>query len=444
MTADLLVIGHSVAACHAAEAARGAGLAGSLVVVGDEPAGNYSRPLISYYLGGRLGRDELSFRSQAFYDRNRIQVLAGRRAVALDPAARTVTLADGERLGYRSLLLATGGEPIVPPIKGWREGLGGVFTFTKLADADALAAWLDARGSDDCVVLGGGLIGLKATEGLLARGVRPRIVELADRVLANTLDREASAILERRLAVAGCEVRKGRTVAEIRAGGDRVSSVVLDNGEVLPARTLIVAIGVKPDLRLVRETPMAVERGILVDSRQRTNLAGVYAAGDCAQGPDFLGLKPAVIAIWPVAARQGRIAGLNAAGASGETAGAIPMNAVQILDVPAVSFGVTNPAPGGGHEILKRDDQAGGKYRKIVLLDGRVVGVVLVGEIDRAGLLGTLIRERADVSDRRDALLRADLGLLDLPADLRRRLVDAPPPAPLKNSSGPARSRSVR
>jgi len=155
----------------------------------------------------------------------------------------------------------------------------------------------------------------------------------------------------------------------------------------------------------------------------RTNIEDIYAAGDCAQGIDLLSKANAVIAIWPVAARQGRIAGLNMCGTRTAYPGLFAMNSVQISDIPTISFGVTIPPAEEGYEVLKILDKGKGVYKKIVLKDGRVVGVILLNSIERAGVYGLLIRERIDVQDFKDQLLSDDFGLLVLPKEFRKHLV---------------------
>lgn len=418
-----LIVGNSVAAVHCIEAIRAAGREGPITVVSDEELVNYSRPLLSYWLGGRISEDRLAFRSPAFYREHGVELILGRRVEGLELPERRVRLAGGQRLRYDRLLLAVGGVPILPPIEGLDEVREGAFTFLRWSDARALVDYIEARSLREAVVLGGGLIGLKAVEGLLERGLRVTVVELADRLLASTLDREASGLLEEHLLEHGCRVIKGDTVRRVEASGGVLSGVVLRSGQRLSTRLLIIAVGVRPNRALVEGTPIQADRGILVDPFMRTTVEGVYAAGDCAQALDFLTKSRAVIAIWPVAARQGRVAGLNMAGRPTQYPGLFAMNSVQILRIPTISFGITNPPPGEGYEVLSVLDRQRPLYRKVVLREGRVVGVILLGRIERAGVYGMLIREGLDVSHCKEQLLGEDFGLLVLPREFRRHLV---------------------
>jgi len=162
----------------------------------------------------------------------------------------------------------------------------------------------------------------------------------------------------------------------------------------------------------------------VVDRFMRTNIEDVYAAGDCDQGFGFLNKTNAVIAIWPVAARQGRTAGLNMSGIPTEYSGLFAMNSVQIIDIPTISFGITNPPKDEGYEVLEKKDKLKGVYKKIVLKDSKIVGIILLNCIERAGVYGMLIKEEIDVKGFKDQLLRDDFGFLVLPKDFRKHLVE--------------------
>jgi len=421
--ARYLIVGNSIAGVSAVEAIRQVDREGSLLVVSDEEVLNYSRPLISYLLGGKVTEDRMAFRSPEFYHSHGVELILGKRAVGLDVQKRTVTLEDGEVLGFEKLLIATGGKPIVPPIEGLSEVREGVFTFTRLSDARAILDYLSREKVEDAVVLGAGLIGLKATEGLVHRGLRVTIVELAPRILPNTLDRDASDILERALLGWGCRVIKEDTIVRVEAKDGAIQGVVLRSGQRIPTRLLILAIGVRPNLDLVENTPINCDRGIVVDERMQTNVAGIYAAGDVAQGKDFLTGQNSVLAIWPVAARQGKVAGWNMAGKESKYEGLFAMNSVELAGIPTISFGITNPPEGSEYEVLLKKDERNGLYRKVVLKGDRIVGAIFLGKIERAGIFTGLIRYGVNVSSFKDELLSDHFGFLVLPAEYRKHMV---------------------
>lgn len=418
-----LIVGNSIAGVSAIEAIRQVDQRGSLVVVSDEPVLNYSRPLISYLLGGKVTEDGMAFRDEAFYRSHGVELVLGKKAVGLEVGERKVTLEDGTVIVFEKLLLAMGGKPIVPSIEGLGEVKEGVFPFTRLSDAKAILNYLSRQNIKEAVVLGAGLIGLKATEGLVHRGLRVTIVELAPRILPNTLDQGASEILEKALVRWGCKVVKEDTVVRLETRGGVLEEVVLSSGQRIPCKLLILAIGVRPNLDLVEATPIKRDRGILVDERMQTNIAGIYAAGDVAQGKDFLTGKNAVLALWPVASRQGKVAGWNMAGKRAEYDGLFAMNSVELAGIPTISVGITDPPEGLDYEILLKKDERHGLYRKIVLKDNRIVGGIFLGKIERAGIFTGLIRYRVDVSSFKEELLSDHFGFLVLPAEYRKHMV---------------------
>ncbi|HIE03269.1 MAG TPA: NAD(P)/FAD-dependent oxidoreductase [Candidatus Latescibacteria bacterium] len=416
-----LIIGNSTAGVAAIEAIRQVDGKGAITVVSDEDVVNYSRPLISYYLGGRVSEERMAFRDRRFYERNGVTLILGRKAEELDVEGRKVVLSDGTSLHYGKLLIATGGRPIIPPMDGLQKVREGAFTFTRLSDAKGILGYIRENEVEEAVVLGAGLIGLKATEGLVERGVKVTIVELADRILANTLDREASAILERALGDWGCKVIKEDTISRVVSSRGKVREVVLRSGRSLSAPLLVIAVGVRPNLELVEDTPISYDRGITVDEHMRTSVEDVYAAGDVAQAKDFLSGWSSVIAVWPVAFRQGKVAGWNMAGREVRYEGLFPMNSVELAGIPTISFGTTTPPEADGYEILTRRDEE--SYRKIVLKENRLVGAIFLGRIERAGIFSGLIRDGIDVSSFKEELLSDDFGLLVLPAEYRKHMV---------------------
>jgi len=203
--------------------------------------------------------------------------------------------------------------------------------------------------------------------------------------------------------------------------GKLLSGVTLSSGKNIHTELLIIAAGVRPDITLVKDTFIKYNRGILVDEHMRTSVPFIYAAGDVAEGKDMITGNNSVIAIWPVAAKQGKVAGMNMAGSDIIYDGLFPMNAVDIVGVPVISFGITNPSETDGYEIVK--ERRENIYKKIVLKDNRIVGCIFLGRIERSGIFQGLIKYKIDVSRFKDELLSDDFGLLVLPAEYRKHMV---------------------
>jgi NAD(P)H-nitrite reductase large subunit len=362
------------------------------------------------------------FRPADFYEKNQIQAILGQKVEQVNIDGNTIRLESGRKIAWERLLLATGGQPIVPRIEG--AGRGGVFTFTTLDDAKAIDQYLSHR-VGQAVVIGGGLIGVSATEALVKRGLKVTIVEMKERILNTILDAEASTLAEERLKEAGVKIITGGTVAEITSYvGDTVTGVTLDDGRPIPCELVIVAIGVQPRTELVAGSRIKVNRGIVVDRHIATSSADVYACGDAAEAYDFAYGENRLTPIWPNAYIGGRVAGFNMAGVTREYQGGTAMNSLKYFGLAIVSAGMVEP-PDNSYEVLaKRRNHT---YKKVVLKDGLVVGLVFAGDIEKSGIVFSLMKDRVNVDSFKQALVADDLGLVSLPEEIWRPRLEAPP-----------------
>jgi NAD(P)H-nitrite reductase large subunit len=417
---NCVIIGNSASGIAAIEAIRECDKKNRITVISDEPYSNYSRPLISYLLGKKVDLNRISYRGKDFYRDNKVELFLNKKAEKLDPKKKWVILSDGQKIWFDKLLLATGGRPIIPKVKGLNSN--GVFTFTKLSDAQKIENYIKTNKVKEAVVVGGGLIGLKATEALIELKIKVTIVELADSILSVTFDQKASSLIERGLEKIGCRLLTNNTVVEITSKDRKVNQVILKDGKKLLAGLVIIAIGVRPNIKLVQNTPIKTNKGILVDSFMQTNVEDIYAAGDCCEAKDLLLAIDRPIAIWPAAVKQGKIAGYNMAGVKREYPGSFAMNSVELCGIPTISVGKTSPQ-GKDCQVLKYLNQDESIYKKIVLKDNRIIGAILVGDIERAGIYTGLIKDQLDTTSFKEHLLREDFGLVSLPKEYRKHLV---------------------
>jgi len=387
-----VIIGNSYAGVGAVEGIRELDREGEITMISDEPYLAYARPLISYNLGGHVASRNMYYRLAGFYKKNKARLILGKKVIRLNNARKQISLEDGAVLEYDRLLLSTGGQPFIPPIKGL--GAHNVFNFTKWDDAKKIKKI--APGKKKAVVIGGGLIGLKAAEGLNDIGLEVTIVELGSRILAVALDEISGAIVNSQLRDNGIKLIAGHTAKEILSDSKgSVSGIILDNNRKLECGILVIAIGVRPNTDLVKGTPVRVDRGIVVDKHMMTSVRGIYAAGDVAEAADILNNRDSVIAIVPLAYEQGRIAGLNMAGGSRAYTGGMGMNSVEVYGLPVMTMGITNQT-GDRHEV--KSFRKGKIYRKLVFKGNRLVGALLVGQVDYAGILTRFIRSRTDIA----------------------------------------------
>lgn len=417
----IVIIGNSATSVGAIESIREHDQGAEIMVISEEGPMIYSRPMLSHYLAGEIGRSRLAYRPADFYTRHHVSLITDDPVVAIDPATHQVTTATGKVIAYDRLLISTGGQPIVPPVPGL--DLEGVFTFTRQRDATRLARYLEGQGEHRAVVVGGGMIGIKATDALIKRGVQVTMVELAPTILAAALDGTASAMIKRLLEAHGVSVRTENTVTEIRGDGDgRVSAALLKDGTIVDCEAVVFGIGVRPNASLASAAGLQVNRGVSVDAYMRTSDPDIYAAGDVAEAYDLVVDMNRTVAIWPNAYRQGAIAGAHMVGVSRPDPGGVAMNTVEVMGVPAMSIGNGN-APEEGHDVLAQIDERSNTYKRLVMRDGRLVGAILVGEIDRAGIYTGLIRNKIDVGQHRQRLLDGHVSLLSLPEQYRKHVV---------------------
>ncbi|MFQ5826358.1 MAG: NAD(P)/FAD-dependent oxidoreductase, partial [Dehalococcoidia bacterium] len=291
--------------------------------------------------------------------------------------------------------------------------------FTTLDDAKGMGPAL--AGADRAVVIGGGLIGMSATEALIKRGVEVVVVELLDRVLGALIDEQASRMVEEALGQKGVRLITGQTVEKIVGRPEdegTVGGVILQDGESIPCSLLVVAIGVSPRTGLVADTAIEVNRGIVVDRYMATSFPGVYACGDVAEAYDFIQDSRRVTPLWPYAYLGGRVAGRNMAGADTQYLGGTNVNSLKYFGLPIACAGIFSP-PDGGYEVISQLTDS--SYRKVILREGRLEGMIFVGDIQTSGIIFGLMKDRVDVSELKDALLSPEFGLAFLPQELREK-----------------------
>ncbi|MFP3895716.1 MAG: NAD(P)/FAD-dependent oxidoreductase [Anaerolineales bacterium] len=417
----ILIIGNSATAVGAVESIRQHDEEAEIVVVSEESYSMiYSRPMLSHYLGGEIEKSRLAYRGEDFYRRYDVTPILGTRIVEIEPEEHRIRAASGETYDYDRLVISTGGTPIVPPIPGM--DTGGVYTFTRLEDAEGIIQALEERAVERCIVVGGGMIGMKTIDALMKRGASVTILELAPHILGAALDETGSRMMTRLLESAGVNVLTENTVEEIQSSEGQIKSVRLRDGRLLDCDLLIFGIGVRPNAGLAEEAGIEVNRGIVVDQYMRTSALDIYAAGDVAEAYDLVVDMNRTVAIWPNAYRQGAVAGAHAVGVSRPDEGGVAMNTVEVCGVPAMSIGNGN-ASGEDCEVLMEHDAENHRYKRLVLQDDRLAGAILIGDVGRAGIYTGLIRSKVDVSDCRDGLLREHFGLLSLPDQYRKHIV---------------------
>ena len=411
---NYLLIGYSVAAWWCAQNIREDDRLGLITAITEEKQ-PYSRPLITYCLGKQT--HSIQYHGRVLIN-NGVTVLNDQRVESLNVAGKTATLSDGTEVVFDKALIATGGIPIIPKIPG--RDTPGIFTFTRQNDMEQIDSFLKTHSSKNIVILGGGFIGLKTCEAMMDMKKNITLIELAPRLLQNMMDEEGSYYLEKSLIRSGVHVIKEDTVVAFESEHGKLSDVVLKSGRRIPADIVVVSIGVRPNVDWLRSSGIEINRGIVVNEYQESSCPGIYAAGDVAETHNLLTGEWNVVAIWPEAVNQGRIAGRNMTGRMTPYPGSLPLNVVEIGEKALVSAGIVNPV-GEGFEVLIWKDQE--NYKKLVLKDNLIVGIIFVGEIEKSGIFINLMRQKLSVESFRDKLLDPHFGLINLPTNYRKHLV---------------------
>ncbi|NNG25302.1 NAD(P)/FAD-dependent oxidoreductase [Telluria aromaticivorans] len=364
-----------------------------ITVFGAEPRVNYNRILLSPLLSGEKTRDEIVLHTRSWYEEHGITLHTGDPVVAIDRQRRTVGARSGLEVNYDRLLLATGSSPFIVPVPGSK--LDGVVGFRDLDDVDLMLA--AAKRGGHAVVIGGGLLGLEAANGLLRQGMEVTVVHLTDSLMNQQLDPSAALLLKGALEKRGLRILMSRQTEAILGEG-RVTAVRFTDGLEVPADLVVMAAGVRPNVALAREAGLHCERAIVVDDTLQTYDPRVYAVGECIQHRKAtFGL---VAPIWD----QARVCAAHLAGLGHRryvqqaTATKLKVTGIDLYSVGDI-VGLA-----GSEDLVLRDRHAG-VYKRLVLAGNRVTGAVLYGDVADGPWYFDLIQTRADISSIRDRLL---------------------------------------
>jgi NAD(P)H-nitrite reductase large subunit len=390
-----VIVGGSAAGMAAAQAIRERDPAAGITVLSEEADAPYFRPLIPYLVSGRKQAREMTLAGSGPYTGRNIQVWTEARVTAVDCKGQRVTLADGRQLGYGKVLFATGSRPFLPPeIKG--TDTEGVFALRTLADARRMAKRADT--TRRAVMLGGGLLNLKAAFALLERGIRVTLVVFSPEVLSQLMDPSDALLIRHALDRAGLEIRTGTAARQIVGDESGVCAVGLDNGDEIACQMVCIGKGVRPNVDFLAGSGIRISEGIVADRFTACNQPNTFAAGDVAVTHEPVSGRPIMTALWTNAVEMGRCAGFNMAGLPTAYTGTFGiLNATQVADMPFVAMGTVHTE---GLDLEIHRHASAEAYRKLVFdTDGKhLVGAVLVGNITNAGIYRYLIREKRDIT----------------------------------------------
>ena len=400
---NYIIIGNGVAGTEAAKAIRKRDTQAEIMIFTQDHYPFYSRPRLPELLAKEVTVEEIFVYKREWYNNNKIRLNLNCTVKNIDPKNQRITLTDTSNFTYDKLLLDTGSSGALPPIEGISTAEG---VFTLRTVEDVLAIIKRATCSKTVTLIGGGLLGLEAGNGLRKLGLSVTVVEIFDRLLPRQLDTEGAAILQKQMESMGLKFILGAQSKSIKDDGN-IKILELKDGKIIESNFILVSAGIKPNIALAQAMGIAANKGILVNDRMETNILNIYATGDVAEHKDR------IYGIWPAAQRQGVIAGINMAGGNETYMGTVPSASLKVAGIHLTSLGDILVEDNTVEQVkVKNPDK--NIYKKLFIKDGKIVGAIFLGDMKNAYEIGQLIEKKADVSTFKDKLLEVDFNIKDL------------------------------
>ncbi len=393
---------------------------------------NYDRIMLSPVLSGEKKFEEIVIHGDAWYEQHGIALIKGRKVIAIDTKAKTVTAEGGMTANYDKLLIATGSVPFIIPVPGHQ--LPGVLTYRDLDDVHAMMVAAQ-QGKKNAVIIGGGLLGLEAAAGLKAQGMEPTVVHLMDTLMERQLDPTAGHMLQRELERRGIRVVTKANTKEI-VGESSVTGVRLEDGTMIPADIVVMAVGIKPNAGLAKEAGLETNRGILVDNKMHTSDPDIMAVGECVE---FEG------SVYGLVAPLYEMAGIVSSELLGQDTDGFSDKALATkLKVTGIDlYSAGDFADGEDREEIVLRDAASGIYKRLVLKDNKIIGAVLYGDTGDGAWFFQHIKEETDISDMRDTLIFGPAFAGGTPLDPTAAVAALPDDAEICGCNGICKSKII-
>lgn len=388
-----VIIGNGIAGLAAIKEIRKKDKEGTIKVVTSEGVLTYYRTKLTEYISKDFEDEDLLVAKEEWYKENKIELYLNKIVEKIDTENNKLVLDDSHEIEYDKLLIATGSRPFIPPITGkFKEG---VFALRDLKDIHYLQNYL--KNLKKVTVIGGGLLGLEAAWSLKKLDKEVSIVEFAPYLLPRQVDREISEKLQRKLEEEGFKIYLDSQTEEILGQG-KADGIRLNNDRKLDTEAIIISVGIRPNLDLVRDTDIKFDKGIIVDKNLKTNIENIYAAGDVAE------IDKAVLGLWTVGNVEGKIAGANMTGDSLEYTNPNIFTNLQLGNVKLFSAGIINDSE-KTYEY-KTDDI----HHKIFVKEGKIVGAILFGDLNKVNKIRNAVFANIDIED----YLKEDSSFIEL------------------------------
>ncbi|WP_372996483.1 NAD(P)/FAD-dependent oxidoreductase [Lutispora sp.] len=352
----------------------------NITVVSRDSMFYYSRVLLPNYIAGEIEEERLLFVDESFFEDKRLNFIKG-NVTNIDGIKKKIFIEGYGSKNYDKLIITTGARPVMP----YGDNVEGVCCLRDLEDAVKIKKI--AQKAQNCIVIGGGLVSLKAAWALNEIGKKVTVLVESNRVLSRAVDFYCSLIVTKILRDHGINIILSSKIKGLSSEAGKLKGVVLDDGSLCPCDLVVVGKGVKPDVELARNCGIKVDRGIVVDNNMATSLNDVYAAGDVAQSHSLLDGDCELFTLWPDAMEQGKIAAYHILGNPRSYLGGISMNSVKFYGVPFISIGkiTENVLINCSVHINKNDVKK--VYRKIIVRDNKILGAVFAGDVSYAGMV---------------------------------------------------------
>jgi nitrite reductase (NADH) large subunit len=385
VTMRIVIIGNGIAGVTVAETIRGSDKNCPVTIISNEKYPFYSRPRLIDFLAGNATIDQITIHAQGWYAKNNIRLVLSSRITDINPVSKNLRDNFGKTFIYDTVVIATGASCLVPPIPGIEADT--ILTLRTIGDAEKIRAL--ATEGKRAAVIGGGLLGIEVAASLQLLGIPVTVIEVFDRLLPRQLDGESSGIIQKLLEEKGMKVQTGRKVQSIqRNNGSQM--IACSDGQEIVADFIVISAGIQPDFSLIDGTPVERNRGIMVDECMRTTVPDIYACGDVAEYQGKLS------GLWQTGREQGVVCGSHILGKELSYKDTMSSAWLKVAGIDLVSIGEIESKE-GVRGITEKDDTTG-LYKKVFLKNNKLVGAVLIGNVQEAVKLQRMIKSGEDFS----------------------------------------------
>lgn len=392
----VIIVGNGLAGTIAAKTLRELDKNVEINIFTDEKYNYYPRPNLIEFLAGGLSFEKIFAFPEKWYTEQNINVQLEKPVTRISPDSKEIEIVGGEKEKFDFLILANGSLAFIPPFKGVEKE--GVFTLRTLDDAFEIIEYTKSHGR--VTVIGGGLLGLETARALKSRGVEVEVVEFFSHLLPRQLDEPGASLLKSQIEAMGIGIHLGLACEEV-LGEESVTGLRFKGGPEIETDTAIVAAGVRPNIRIAQDAGLKTDRGLIVNDYLQSSRPEILAAGDITQH------EGRIYGIIPASFNQARIAAQNVMGQKQKYEGTIPSNTLKVVGLDVTSIGTVNPEDESFEEIQKENrDQ--GVYKKIVLRNGEVCGLICIGTKKGVSEISRLISQKVNIEKWKESLLDDD------------------------------------